>query len=522
MLAALCLLLIAPLAIIDVPPLLDYPNHLARVFLLDALPRDTTLGQFYAVRWSIIPNLAVDLIGTPLVAMFPVHVAGRILIALSVLLPVCGAVAYGRALGSRWWPMGAGLVAYNATELHGFLNFSIAIGLAMLLAATWLRWRDSRPVLAIALSFAGTPVLFVCHLMGLVFFGFLAAGAELHAVWCAADRTTPSDPPRPDLIRPSTPGRWSRGAKAERGPEAGAVSARPVMSLLRHAFRRGMVLTSVFVIPAVLYLSSVLRQLGGDAVFLPPGAKLAELLSPFVNYSDKLDWLTTTVVVGSALRWGRMPAPAAITSLLLLAVFLAAPFAWKETFGLDTRFAIMLGFMLFAGIKPVPPPKAVPVALAFLLAARMALLCAAWADQRQDLADLRAVLAPVQPGQAVYVAEAGLHEAPTRWSHILSNGTRTDEHLPALILMEHRAYWPFEFDTPSQQPIETREPYRGMAERIGSLPDWATAAHANVCGFDYVLLTGAVPDLPAIRFRKLVQSGHAALYAIIKCKEEPS
>ena len=106
---------------------------------------------------------------------------------------------------------------------------------------------------------------------------------------------------------------------------------------------------------------------------------------------------------------------------------------------------------------------------------------------------------------------------------LLSNGVRTDEHLGALALIEHRAYWPFEFDEPSQQPIETREPYRALAERVGSLPTGDEAAIANVCGFDYVLLTGAdaVPDLPAERFRLLVRAGYAALYTITKCKEAP-
>jgi hypothetical protein len=98
-----------------------------------------------------------------------------------------------------------------------------------------------------------------------------------------------------------------------------------------------------------------------------------------------------------------------------------------------------------------------------------------------------------------------------------------DEHLGALALIEHRAYWPFEFDNPSQQPIETREPYRALAVRVGQIPTWGEAAIANVCGFDYVLLmeADAVPDLPADRFRLLVRSGFAALYTITKCKEGP-
>ena len=38
--------MLAPLLIVDVPPLLDYPNHLARAFALASLPRDAVLARF--------------------------------------------------------------------------------------------------------------------------------------------------------------------------------------------------------------------------------------------------------------------------------------------------------------------------------------------------------------------------------------------------------------------------------------------------------------------------------------------
>ena len=135
------------------------------------------------------------------------------------------------------------------------------------------------------------------------------------------------------------------------------------------------------------------------------------------------------------------------------------------------------------------------------------------------------MLTPVQPGQTVYFAEAGLEEAPDYWRpnprfRKLSDGVRTDEHLGALALIERRAYWPFEFDNPSQQPIETRDPYRSLAGQVGSIPTRRAAAIADVCGFDYVLLieADAVPALPSERFQLLVQSGFAALYKIKQCK----
>jgi predicted anti-sigma-YlaC factor YlaD len=485
--AVLCLALLAPLLVVDVPPLLDYPNHLARAFVLAALPNDTILARFYEPHWSIIPNLALDLITPPLLHILPVYVAGRLLIATAILLPVLGTIAYNTALGGRTWSLGVGLVAYNDGLLYGFLNFQIALGLALLLAAAWLRWRETQPRRAIALAILGAPILFACHLMGLIFFALLIGSAELFQL--------------------------SRATIA----------------------RRTLVLALVFAAPVALYALSDLRRLGGDATFLPTGEKLLQLVTTFVNYNWPLDVATACCaialpILGVLLRWGRVPGPAAIAIALLLVIFLAAPFGWKGTFLLDTRFAIMLGFMLFAGFVPtnVPTPvrHTVTAALVLLFAARLTLLTTAWFQHRTDLADLRTALAPVRPGQAIYVAEASLDEAPAYWHtnhRLLSNGIRTDEHLGALILIEHRAYWPFGFDNPSQQPIETREPYRTLANKIGSLPNRTTTATADLCGFDDVLLTGAdaVPDLPPDRFRLLTRSGYAALYAITACKSTP-
>jgi hypothetical protein len=500
-LTGLCIVLLAPLLVVDVPPLMDYPNHLARAFVLASLPQDTVLARFYAPHWAIIPNLGLDLITPPLIQMLPVHIAGRLLIAAALLLPVWGTVAYNTALGGRWWSLGVGLVAYNSLLLLGFLNFEIALGLALLLAAGWLRWREARPFRTIALAAAGAPLLFACHLMGLAFFGLLIGGAELYHLY----QTWHDDP----------------------------THAVPV----RNALTRGTILLLIFATPVALYAVSALQQLGGDAQFMPWDDKLLQLATTFVNYAWPLDMASAIVAIavpsiGLLLRWGRVPGPAAAAIVLLMLTFLAAPYAWKGTYNLDTRFAVMLGFMLFAGFVPTGWPttfrSAAIASLVLLFVARMALLTTAWAEHTADIADLRTVLAPVQPGQAVYVTEAGLDEAPAYWDanprwRRLSNGQRTDEHLGALILIERRAYWPFQFDMPSQQPVETREPYRALASRVGFMPTSSQAAIADVCGFDYVLLmqADAVPALPAGRFRLLLQSGSAALYTITKCKKEP-
>src|SRR5206468_3412952 len=125
-----------------------YPNHLARATVLAFGATDPILSRMYAPRWAIIPNLGIDLVLPPLLRVLPMHVAGRIVIGFAVLLPVLGTIAYSRAVfGVRsLWPLASALVAYNATLLLGFLNFVASLGLALLLAAAWIVWRNRYPV----------------------------------------------------------------------------------------------------------------------------------------------------------------------------------------------------------------------------------------------------------------------------------------------------------------------------------------------------------------------------------------
>ncbi|MGA8196648.1 MAG: hypothetical protein WB902_25170, partial [Acetobacteraceae bacterium] len=188
-LAVLCAILLAPLALVDVPPLLDYPNHLARATVLASGAADPVLSRMYATHWAIIPNLGTDLALLPLLHVLPIHLAGRVVVGCAILLPVFGTIAYSRAtFGTRSaWPLASGLIAYNATLLLGFVNFVAAIGIALLLAGAWIIWRDRAPRRTLALAVIGTVALFFCHLMGLVFFYALIAGYELE--WIRVHRT---------------------------------------------------------------------------------------------------------------------------------------------------------------------------------------------------------------------------------------------------------------------------------------------------------------------------------------------
>src|SRR5689334_6443870 len=85
-LAAMLGMLTVPILAVEVPPITDYPNHLARSYFLAFGSHDSVMSHMFAVRWALIPNLAIDLLLPPLMHVVPPIIAGQAVVALAVLL----------------------------------------------------------------------------------------------------------------------------------------------------------------------------------------------------------------------------------------------------------------------------------------------------------------------------------------------------------------------------------------------------------------------------------------------------
>src|SRR5277367_4875026 len=134
-------MLIAPLFTIKVPPIVDYPNHLARLYIIAHASSDPWLSHMYKQQWAIIPNFGIDLLVPWTLSFLPLHLAGRIMLAFTLLLPVIGTIAYHRSLfrDISFWPLGSSIVAYNFVFLLGFHNLLLCYEMALLSAAFFTR-----------------------------------------------------------------------------------------------------------------------------------------------------------------------------------------------------------------------------------------------------------------------------------------------------------------------------------------------------------------------------------------------
>lgn len=449
---ALAIVLAIPFFLVDVPPILDYPNHLARYFVL-AHPDDPELSQMYRPRWGLMPNLGMDVLGAGLLKLTDVHTGGRILLALSLFAPVVGVIVYSRGVFGEFstWPLASGTVAFNGIFHLGFMNFLLGLGLAFALATGWIVLRRRGQTLtAVAYATLATPILFFCHLFGVLVFSLLIGAEEI--------------------------------ARLRALRHGGKLTA---AEMLRTA-----VLLAIAISPAVvLYLATPLAA--GAAAPAPAagvGYKLWTLLTPFMATNVWLTLWTATIVIGFlAISWRRTGvSPAVWIALGILAVvYLVAPSEIKGGTFVDIRLGMIAGLLLFAGFRPALGPREAVVAgtiFASLIGARTIYIGATWIDHRQTLAELRGAMAQIAPGSRVMIAH-GPRATGTQVKQpemALPGISRLDSALTALMVIERRAFWPFLFANPAQQPMELTAEFRPLSQSPGGLVDFTRLSDANL------------------------------------------
>ncbi|MEH2469597.1 hypothetical protein V1281_001155 [Nitrobacteraceae bacterium AZCC 2161] len=448
---SLAVALAIPFFLVDVPPVLDYPNHLARYFIL-AHPDDPVLSQMYVPRWGLMPNLGMDVLGAGLLKVASVHVGGRMLLALSVFAPVIGVIAYSRVAFGRflYWPLASGVVAYNGIFHLGFMNFLLSLGLAFAAAAGWvvLRRRGYRWIAA-AFGAVAVTVLFFCHLFGVLLFALLIGADEI--------------------------------ARLLKSRRANTLTASEVM-------RTGVLLALAIGPALALYLASPLSA--GAAAPAAIGSvdyKLWALLTPFMTTNIDLTLWTAVIVVafiGVAWRSAILAPGFAIAFAILALVYVVAPSEVKGGTFVDIRLALMIGLLLFAGMQPRLPARlgmVVGLIFAALIGVRTIYIATTWIGHRHDLADLRTAMAPVMPGSRVLVARGrpGNRTNVERPERALPGIFRLDGQLGALLVVERRAFWPLMFADPAQQPLEVMPAFKPISQSPGEPVAWPLLAETQ-------------------------------------------
>jgi hypothetical protein len=488
----LLIAMLLPLTLVDIPALVDYPNHLARIHVISGIETDTALGANYEVAWGAMPNLAMDLMILPLAGILPVEILGRMFIALTMLMLVGGTLALHRVLRGSigLWSVGVYLFVYNHLLIMGFLNYLFASGIALALFAAWIASAGWRPWIRWTLFPAALAGLYFAHLFALAVYGICVTGSELFRLW--------------PVLRTD----W------------------------RAAARQGLVVSWQFLPAALLVLATMPEAADKDFLYGPFLAKVRALWSPALTYLKPIDvaiFLIAAAIPLAGLVTGRLTLARPLRlPLALLAVCAAAmPFwiqgTWGSIWYADLRLPIILTLLLVAGLRPrnVNPRIVVTVlcAGAVLLTGRIVDISLEWRRMDRDFAEFRTAARLIEPGASILPVQRRNVPLP-------AGETRFDYaywHLPVLAIIDRSAFVPTLFTDPTKQPVRAAPDKLHMDTEFGAPIDVALLTQSADSGrsdapesggvamqdfwtdwpenFDYVLIThfGAtgnpLPDL---------------------------
>lgn len=161
-----------PLLMATVPPLVDYPAHLAQAHIIAHADDISSLRRNYQVAMWPFPNIGMELVVSELSRFMSVYDAGRLFIAGSVIALFAGMAALQTVLNGRigLGPLAASLILYSSVFSLGDVGFNASVGLFLLAVAGWIIYRQ-KCVACRTITFAVvSSLLYLTHVVGL--FGY--------------------------------------------------------------------------------------------------------------------------------------------------------------------------------------------------------------------------------------------------------------------------------------------------------------------------------------------------------------
>lgn len=441
------------------PPLFDYPNHLARMYLLVHLPDSPELRRYYAIHWAALPNLAMDLVVPPLCRVMSLLVAGRAFLLLTLLVMALGPVVLNRVVHGSWSaaPLIGFLFLYNKILFWGFLNFLFGVGLSLLCFAGWIAL-EGRPVpLRLGAGIVFACLVCIAHLEAAGLYGLMVVGYEAGCAWHAA---------------PS----WSSAAK------------------------RLLVAGAPLLVPLAVLAANAHGLAAGGIAFAPWGHKADNWGNIFGSESLAVDAVCLTALVAAiALAfwrgWLRLAPPLRSPLIVLCAAYVAMPTHVFTGYGADHRMPLAIALLFVAGLQWISPVRRTAAwffggALAIFVA-QISSVTASWVRSDRLYATLMPVIEQLPQGSRLAVA------FPSR---ALNLSATPLAHFPLEAVIRRGAFVTTLFAMPAQQPVWMVPPYNDVAAALEPERLWAyfvdgrnLANTAALRDIDAILFVGARP-----------------------------
>jgi hypothetical protein len=450
--AAVLALLIFPIWTVSVMPWSDFGDHMARVYILHHYGDVPVFRQYYEIERLPLPNLAIDLIVTPMLGVVNPYLAAKLFVTLSVVVFAIAVHGFGRTVhgAPTWLAIATAFFFYNSLLLYGFVNYSWSLALFLLAASAWLKFDRGHSAGMGLVATVAASATYIAHLSGFfflcVFIGLMSAFAVVRArrisVWNVAG------------FVPLAPG---LAAYASLGSAKGDVGSVRWGTLTTKAIHAGVLVA---------------------------------------GYSWWMDAITVggLAIVAAAVFWrGKLrgdPGLIAIAVAFLVA-FCAFPTEFHTGTDADTRFMVPAGLVLALGLTvSLPRNWARPLygLLVGILALRIALMDVYW--QRADR------IATEQIGLLRQVEEQAricpIPFLPPGRTEGKIRGTLM--HVAGYAVIERNAISGGTFAVPGQQPLQHRIPLPYLQVTPGTRVrdvNWAPI-FAN---YDYIWVYHGSPEL---------------------------
>lgn len=179
--AALLLVALSPIIVVTYVPLLDLPEHTARILIVKNLQHSPDLQRFYYYKSAFVPYLAFDVFTVAVGRWSGIYLAAKLFCIVAAGMIYIGTVLLHRTLHKRFSviPMAAVVLIYNGAFLTGLVDYELSVGLCLCAVAAWIGWRNI-PLKFHAPLFGTIAIgLMTVHVFGYALFGVEVLGLEV-------------------------------------------------------------------------------------------------------------------------------------------------------------------------------------------------------------------------------------------------------------------------------------------------------------------------------------------------------
>ncbi|MEJ2120514.1 MAG: hypothetical protein P8Z76_07335 [Alphaproteobacteria bacterium] len=417
--------ILAPMVMATYPPLVDYPNHLARIHVLATLGDNPMLQEKFVENWALLPNLGMDALLVPLARILPIYPLGKLFVVGSMLLFIGGTYTLRWVLWRRigLWPAAVLLAVYNHAFAWGFLNYIFGLGGALFAVAGWIwlrdrwRWQVRAPLFAlVALA------LFFCHMFALGVYALAIGSYELGLSLDNRDR-----PFRQHLAD------WAIGG-------------------------------AQFVLPLALWFATAVGSSAGVIVYNGIATKFTSLVSMVLFHVQGIGVATLiflmVLAVGGCITHSFRIDPRMKVPLIVLSVTALAMPSWLfSSWGADLRMSPVIAAFAAAGLQFDRRNRLftdiVVIIAASFLAMRIYSMTGVVRKHDAQITELRAAISENVP-RGARLLPARIHsrdkDHPREFYQI-------HYHSAAFAVIDRSVYLPTMFTDPEKQPLVTTSRY---------------------------------------------------------------